>query len=73
MSLKVNCIRAAFALMVLAAGIAQARADEAEDVYSRTLRGTGLILTPTGSGTGWVVDLERGLLVTNHHVVTSQG
>src|SRR5262249_48053859 len=71
MNRNVNGIRAALALMVLAAGITYARADEAEDVYTRTLRGTGLILTSSGSGTGWIVDLERGLMVTNHHVVTS--
>jgi tetratricopeptide (TPR) repeat protein len=71
MNLNAHGIRAALALMVLAAGITHARADEAEDVYTRTLHGAGLILTPTGSGTGWVVDLERGLMVTNHHVVTS--
>src|SRR5262249_50271805 len=43
----------------------------AQDVYARTLRGTALILTPEGTGTGWVIDLEQGLLVTNEHVVTT--
>jgi len=47
---------------------AQERADQ---VYAGTLRGTALILTPTGSGTGWVIDLDQGLLVTNEHVVAS--
>jgi tetratricopeptide (TPR) repeat protein len=48
---------------------AQERADQ---VYASTLRGTALILTSTGtSGTGWVIDLDQRLLVTNEHVVTS--
>jgi tetratricopeptide (TPR) repeat protein len=45
--------------------------ERAEQVYASTLRGTALILTPTGSGTGWVIDLDKGLLVTNEHVVSS--
>ncbi len=45
--------------------------ERAEQVYASALRGTALILTPTGSGTGWVIDLEQRLLVTNEHVVQS--
>jgi Tfp pilus assembly protein PilF len=56
--------------MVLAASAATIRADgRAADLYARTLRGTALILTPTGSGTGWVIDLDQRLMVTNEHVV----
>lgn len=64
-------LRIALALIVLAAGVSRTRADDAENVYAHTLRGAGLILTANCSGTGWVVDLDKGLLVTNHHVVTS--
>ncbi|HEY8505705.1 MAG TPA: trypsin-like peptidase domain-containing protein, partial [Gemmataceae bacterium] len=67
---NVHCIRAAVAVTLLAAFVGRVRAQEgAEDLYARTLGGTALILTPTGSGTGWVFDLEKGLLVTNDHVV----
>lgn len=62
----------AILVVVLGACAQLAVAEErAEQVYASTLRGTALILTPTGSGTGWVVDLEQRLLVTNEHVVTS--
>jgi tetratricopeptide (TPR) repeat protein len=64
--------RVALAVALLTVCIAQSRAEEpAEDLYARTLRGTALILTPKGTGTGWVIDLEQGLLVTNEHVVTT--
>jgi tetratricopeptide (TPR) repeat protein len=64
--------RVALAVTLLTVCLGQARAEgTAEDVYARTLRGTALILTPTGSGTGWVIDLEQGILVTNEHVVTT--
>src|SRR5262245_42372522 len=62
-------IRTALSLALLAVCTSPIRADEAADLYARTLRGTALILTPNGSGTGWVIDLEQGLLVTNEHVV----
>jgi len=61
--------RLALAVIMLATCVKVARADETDDIYPRTLRGTGLILTSTGSGTAWIVDLEHGLLVTNDHVV----
>ncbi len=43
-------------------------------VYNRIVRSTGLIVCnhPDGSvstGTGWVLDAERRLMVTNHHVI----
>jgi tetratricopeptide (TPR) repeat protein len=61
--------RVALAVTLLAVCVAQSRAEgTAEDVYARTLRGTALVITPTGSGTGWVIDLEKRLLVTNDHV-----
>ncbi len=43
------------------------------EVYRRTLRGVVLIYTSgedgVGKGTGWVLDADRGLIVTNQHVV----
>ena len=64
--------RVALAVALLTVCIAQSRAEEpAEDLYARTLRGTALVLTPKGTGTGWVIDLDQGVLVTNEHVVTT--
>jgi tetratricopeptide (TPR) repeat protein len=64
--------RVALAVTLLAVGLGTARAEgPAEDVYARTLRATALVITPTGTGTGWVIDLEKGILVTNEHVVTA--
>jgi tetratricopeptide (TPR) repeat protein len=63
-------IRIALSLALVAACTASLRADgPGSDLYARTLHGTALILTPSGSGTGWVIDLEQGLMVTNEHVV----
>jgi tetratricopeptide (TPR) repeat protein len=63
-------IRAVVALILLATTAASTRAQAPpDDIYARTLRGTALILTPSGSGTGWVVDLDQRLLITNDHVV----
>ncbi len=64
--------RVALAVTLLVVCLGPARAEgTAEEVYARTLRGTALILTPTGGGTGWVIDVEQGLLLTNEHVVTT--
>jgi tetratricopeptide (TPR) repeat protein len=60
--------RVALAVAFLAAFAAPAAADDT-DVYSRTLKATTLIAPPTGGGTGWVVDLDRRLVLTNEHVV----
>jgi tetratricopeptide (TPR) repeat protein len=68
---KLYHTRVALAVTLLAVCIGPARAEgPAEDVYARTLRGTALVITPTTVGTGWVIDLDQGLLVTNEHVVT---
>jgi tetratricopeptide (TPR) repeat protein len=49
--------------------LAAARGDESRKVYKQTVRATALIRARTGTGTGWIVDRGRRLLVTNHHVV----
>lgn len=38
-------------------------------IYPETLHGTVWLLSKTASGTGWVADRERKLVVTCHHVV----
>jgi tetratricopeptide (TPR) repeat protein len=64
--------RVALAVALLAVCVGQSRAEgTAGELYARTLRGAALILTSKGSGTGWVIDLEQGVLVTNEHVVTT--
>jgi tetratricopeptide (TPR) repeat protein len=69
---NLNRTRAALAVALVAACIGPARAEgPAEDLYARTLRGTALILTPTNTGTGWLIDLEQGVLVTNQHMVNA--
>jgi tetratricopeptide (TPR) repeat protein len=46
------------------------------ELYQLTLRSTAMIIVPKGDkaaqGTGWLVDRERKLLVTNRHVVGTQ-
>lgn len=49
---------------------------QSKDLYQRALRGTVWIVLldenrVAGHGTGWVLDLERRLVVTNQHVVSS--
>jgi tetratricopeptide (TPR) repeat protein len=66
-------LRLALGLVVLALCAGPVRAGgPAEDLYGRTLRCTALVLTRTGSGSGWIIDLDQRLLVTNEHVVTTQ-
>ena len=62
--------RLAVTLAVLAAAPAGA---QDPDLYTRTLKATVLIVPSTGGGAGWVVDRDRGLVVTNEHVVGRDG
>jgi serine protease Do len=58
------------ALAALAGPVGWATAEEnAAAVYQQTLKGAVLIDTNNGRGSGWVIDAERRLIVTNHHVV----
>ena len=43
--------------------------DAAKGIYQKTLHATAYIQTKDGSGSGWVIDRARKLLITNHHVV----
>jgi len=72
MKVTAHPIRMALAVLLFAACGGQSQADEPEGLYADMLRGMGLVLTPKGSGTAWVVDLEQGILLTNEHVVTGQ-
>lgn len=64
--------RMTLAVVVVSAAVNSAVAEEnADKVYASTLQGTVWIVTPDWTGTGWVVDLEKRLLVTNEHVVGS--
>src|SRR5262245_25604900 len=62
------------ALAALAIPASRAAADEANTsaVYQQTLKSTVFIVTEfeggRACGTGWVVDAERRLVMTNHHV-----
>lgn len=43
-----------------------------QSLYERTLQGTVLIHVPNfGSGSGWVIDAQERLIVTNYHVVAN--
>lgn len=43
------------------------------DIYKKTLHGTAWIINKNATGTGWLVDRDQQLLVTNFHVVATQG
>lgn len=61
--------------MVVLALAAQKRAsaDEPKHIYQRTMRATVLVKVKvgdkTGTGSGWVVNREKGLIITNYHVI----
>jgi len=40
----------------------------APEIYQQTLRSTGWVYGPRLNGTGWIVDRERKLIVTNRHI-----
>jgi tetratricopeptide (TPR) repeat protein len=50
-----------------------ARPLSGKDLYRQTLPGVVLVATDNGHGSGWVVDRDRRLIVTNFHVVASGG
>jgi tetratricopeptide (TPR) repeat protein len=71
MRLNLPVLHGAVIALLLAACVGRAGADQGDDIYTRTLRATGLVLMPEGSGTAWVVDLEQGLMITTEHVVAN--
>jgi tetratricopeptide (TPR) repeat protein len=44
---------------------------EPDQVYQQTLLGTVWIVSGNGHGSGWILDKERGYIVTNFHVIYS--
>jgi tetratricopeptide (TPR) repeat protein len=79
--LKTNrSIRIPFCLAIVLAGSLAAAVSandlDSEELYQQTLRSTAMVVVPNGEkasqGTGWVVDRDRKLLVTNRHVVGGQ-
>jgi tetratricopeptide (TPR) repeat protein len=71
MNRVVQPLHIALALIALTSCAGRIQAEETEDIYTRTLRGTALILAPNCSGTGWIIDQDQGLMITNEHVVTN--
>jgi tetratricopeptide (TPR) repeat protein len=82
-SSRARCLRR---VTVLGLALLALAAQEASDhtPYRATVRGTvwirtgrvlrdGKPLYPGGSGTGWIADRDRKLVITNHHVVAGQG
>lgn len=60
----------------LLAGSALADGLSSKELYEQTVRSTAMVVVPNGDkasqGTGWLVDRERKLLVTNRHVIGAQ-
>lgn len=77
---RMSVVRSTLAVLMMfavAAGNA-VRADEqpSKSLYQKTLRSVVWIKVPMGkgfaTGTGWIADRSKRLIVTNHHVVESQ-
>jgi len=41
------------------------------ELYQQTIHATAVVLSPSGQGTGWVLDTDARLLITNYHVVSN--
>jgi S1-C subfamily serine protease len=54
-------------LALLAAG--SARAEDNKQIYLGGMRSAVQVVVPDGHGSGSVIDLKQGLVLTNHHVV----
>ncbi len=60
----------AFALWLRVAPTTRAGdATDAQKLYRQNIPGTVLIVVNGGNGSGWVIDRERRLVVTNYHVI----
>jgi tetratricopeptide (TPR) repeat protein len=58
-----------FLLLTATSGRLRAEDLKRKDIYDRTVRATTLVLVADGTGSGWIVDHKRRLMVTNYHVV----
>jgi serine protease Do len=65
---KVRLSAAVLVLMLCLTAVSPVRADDLA-LYNKTLQSTVLVATPNSAGTGWVVDAEKKLVITNKHVV----
>jgi S1-C subfamily serine protease len=65
---KVRFSAAALVLMLCLTVVSPVRADDLA-LYNKTLQSTVLVASPAGVGTGWIVDAEKKLVITNKHVV----
>jgi V8-like Glu-specific endopeptidase len=62
---------------LLAGAVLPAAEPHTQSVYERTLRSTAWVIVPvtdttTSFGTGWIVNQQKRLLITNHHVVADK-
>lgn len=63
------CAIGAAVLSLVACGDVSAQTEKKGNPYSALLHSAAWVNASDGAGTAWVVDRERKLLVTNHHVV----
>src|SRR6516162_1623977 len=68
---------AAILYLAILSGPALAGELSSDELYKQTTRSTAMIVVPqagdkASQGSGWLVDRDRKLLVTNRHVVGSQ-
>jgi S1-C subfamily serine protease/Tfp pilus assembly protein PilF len=65
-----RCLALLLLCVALLAGPAADQPRSGPDVYRHALRSVAWVITSAGDkGTGWLIDRERRLLVTNYHVV----
>jgi Tfp pilus assembly protein PilF len=57
---------------VMLAGRAAGGDLSGKEIYKRTVRATARVSTARGTGTGWLLDRDRRLLVTSYHVVADE-
>ena len=71
---RATCVVLSVLWFALVPGYCPARDSDtvATEVYPKLLKGCAWVLNPQGwTGTAWVVDRERRLLITNEHVTTT--
>jgi S1-C subfamily serine protease len=70
-----RCLRLLVVVLILGFGLSYLApafagdAFDAQQLYRQNLSGTVLMLVNNGQGSGWIIDRERRLLVTNYHVI----
>lgn len=65
--------RRVFLIIIVLASSSRAHASEPRKIYRQAVRATALLRVKTaektGFGTAWIVNREKGLLITNYHVI----